>query len=1018
MNEMVKTEPGHAGSLVGASGRVSDREVLAPYLPRLVIEWVATHPERRHQTVDGTIAYVDISGFTKLSEALATHGKIGAEELAAAIGNCFSPLLDIAYANGGRLLKFGGDALLLLFSGADHEARGCRATFEMRAALRVVGQLTLLGHRVVLRMSAGIHSGRFDLFLVGRSHRELVVAGPAASATVRMESVAVAGEILVSPSTASALVASDLGGEKQDGHLLRRAPSVAQAMATGVDHVGPGSDLAGCVPTAIVDALLGTSHEPEHRRVVVAFVHFDGIDAMLSGAGPGVAVEYIDRLVTDVQEAADAQGVTFLGTDIDHDGGKIILVAGAPSTSGDDEHHMLLALRQIMDCERTPAVRVGVNRGPVFAGDIGPSYRRTFTVMGDTVNLAARLMAKAAPGHILATPEVVDLSSSTFEIEHVPPFTVKGKAKPVHALDVGVRTGSRTTQAGGGLPPRRPASRDGGVARPGGGCLGGLGIGHRARGRARGGEVPAGRGVRLGRRCHGDVVGGMRVLPVLHPLWRTARFATRALGTAGHHRCPQRSAVVDVLSQRAPELVPWASLVGAVVDIDVPASPETRDLEPEFWRARLSEVVMALLGDLLPTATVLVVEDSHWMDEASAEVFRHVVGAVGGRPWLLCFTRRDVESGLVVSPDDSTRLRLEPLGEAEAAELVQVAARDAPLLAHDAARLAERSGGNPLFLRELVAAARDAQDIDSLPDSVEAVIAARIDRLSADDRHFLRRVSVLGRSAPFDLLGAVLDEAPATDDPIWARLGEFAALDVGGNLVFRHALVCDSAYDGLSYRLRRQLHARAGEAIRIAAGATPDEHAELLSLHYLQAQEYHEAWTYSLVAAERARAVYANIEAAGFFERALAASRRLPELTAEEVASVHEALGDARDGSGGYLMAADQFRAARRLRRGDPLAEARLMLKLSRIQGWLDRYSNALRWITRWHCVASRMSTAPRLTANGPSSWPGTGGSAKSRGTIGAPSRGAAAPSSKPNWPTRKMRWPTRWPSWTGRTWS
>ena len=108
-----------------------------------------------------------------------------------------------------------------------------------------------------------------------------------------------------------------------------------------------------------------------------------------------------------------------------------------------------------------------------------------------------------------------------------------------------------------------------------------------------------------------------------------------------------------------------------------------------------------------------------------------------------------------------------------------------------------------------------------------------------------------------------------------------------------------------------------------------------------------EAWTYSLVAAERARAVYANVEAAGFFERALAASRRLPELTAEQVAEVHEALGDARDGSGGYLMAADQFRSARRLRRGDPLAEARLMLKLSRIQGWLDRYSNALRWITR-----------------------------------------------------------------------
>jgi hypothetical protein len=270
---------------------------------------------------------------------------------------------------------------------------------------------------------------------------------------------------------------------------------------------------------------------------------------------------------------------------------------------------------------------------------------------------------------------------------------------------------------------------------------------------------------------------------------------------------------------------------------------------------RLREVMAELLGVVLPSPTLLVIEDSHWMDEASAELLRHLAGVVAGRPWLWCVTRRDVDTGFVVPEEASTVLRLEPLAGAEATELAQVAARDAPLLAHEALALAERSGGTPLFLRELVAAARDAQDIDSLPDSVEAVIAARIDRLSPDDRHFLRRVSELGRSAPVGLLPAVLDEVPDPDDPIWARLGEFATIDGGGHLVFAHALLRDSAYDGLSYRLRRRLHASAGEAIRLAAGAAADDVAELLSLHYLQAQEYGQAWTYSLVAAERARSV-------------------------------------------------------------------------------------------------------------------------------------------------------------------
>ena len=140
---------------------------LAPYFPRLVIDWITTAPDERHQEQVGTVAFVDISGFTKLSEGLARHGKVGAEELTAAIGTCFVTLLDLAVSYGGRLLKFGGDALLLFFSGEAHEARACRAAIEMRRALREVGRLTVLGQRVALRMSVGVHSGIFHFFLVG-----------------------------------------------------------------------------------------------------------------------------------------------------------------------------------------------------------------------------------------------------------------------------------------------------------------------------------------------------------------------------------------------------------------------------------------------------------------------------------------------------------------------------------------------------------------------------------------------------------------------------------------------------------------------------------------------------------------------------------------------------------------------------------------------------------------------------------------------------------------------------------
>src|SRR6478672_3773458 len=90
---------------------------LQPYLPRLTLEWLATEPDRRHRSVDGSVVFVDISGFTRLSERLARFGRVGAEEMADAVDRCFTELLSVAYEQGGGLLKFGGDALVLLFTG-------------------------------------------------------------------------------------------------------------------------------------------------------------------------------------------------------------------------------------------------------------------------------------------------------------------------------------------------------------------------------------------------------------------------------------------------------------------------------------------------------------------------------------------------------------------------------------------------------------------------------------------------------------------------------------------------------------------------------------------------------------------------------------------------------------------------------------------------------------------------------------------------------------------------------------
>ena len=934
---------------------------LAPYLPRIAVEW-AGQPEQRWRTVDASLAFVDVSGFTALSERLAAQGRAGAEEITELLGAYFTELLADAYAQGGSLLKFGGDALLLMFDGPGHATRATRAAAAMRRTAKRVGRLQTSVGQVRLRTSAGVHSGEVHLFRVGKSHQELVVAGPTPTRVLVMEAAANAGEILISAETA-ALVDPLIVGEPQGPGfaLLDRVGRPAER--TFPEALLPEVDLSDTVPVALRPHLLAGSVEPEHRQVAAAFLGFRLDAALLASIGAASAADALEELVTSVQEAVDEHGVTFLATDVDRDGGKILLATGAPEARDDDCGRMLAALRRIAETPLRLQIRAGVNRGAAFAGDVGPAYRRTYAVMGDVVNLAARLMGAAGPGEILATEELVTNSRRPYDTTPREPFAVKGKAELVRAFSVG-RPSRGMSRRGTGAAPMSPlVGRD----REMDNLLWLLAQANNGSGTAIQIVGPAGIGksrlVDEFCRRNPDVE---TVISRSEPYEQTTPWSTlRGFLLAALQFDPTGRGAPDLLremvAKAAPDLAPWTPLLAAVLGVDMPPTQATADLEPRFARKRAIDLALAALNERFCGAALFAFEDVQWADDPSLAALSDLTAATPGTQWLVLITRReDTAASLPESPDDIT---LMPLDEAASGEFIAKATANAPLRPHRRKALVEAGGGNPLFLSELIRAGVGSTE-DALPASVQEAVLSGLDRLPHADRKLLRHAAVLGLEFDYELFRRLVGEAVPAADVMARRWGGLAEAVNGDRMRFGSHVVRDAAYETLSFRKRRELHGVAGEAIE-ASIAGEEAPAELLSLHFLHAQRYDKCWTYAVAAGQRARSLHATATAARLFDRALTVARHVPGLDAEDVAQVWEYQANAFHNLAEYEQAEASYRQARRLYVADVEAVARVQMREARIAEVQGRTSTAVRRLRRaMRVLQERQSDPSPVLAN------------------------------------------------------
>ena len=650
--------------------------------------------------------------------------------------------------------------------------------------------------------------------------------------------------------------------------------------------------------------------EGERKQVTVLFADLKGSMELLSDRDPEEARRLLDPVLEHMIEAVHR----YEGTVNQVMGDGIMALFGAPLAH--EDHAVRGVLRRPPDAgERQDVrgrgagshgvlvrIRVGVNSGEVVVRAIGSDLHMDYTAVGQTTHLAARMEQLASPGSILLAPSTVHLVEGFVAVRSLGAVPVRGLAEPLEAHEVtGVGPARTRLQAAASRGLVRFVGRDDELEHLRR-ALQRAGAGH-GQVTAIVGAAGVGKSRLLHEFAHSRHLHGWRVLeaasvsygratsyrPVIELLRGYFAIGDRDDLRTIREKMTERLLTLDRTLELA--LSPLLALLDVPVD-----DPAWRGLEPAQRRQHtLDAVKRLLLREAREQPLLVVFEDLHWIDGETQALLDALVDVLGSVRLLLLVNYRPEYQHAWASKSVYSQVRLDAMPAETADELLDVLLGEDPSLVPLRPLLVKR--GNPFFLEETVRTLVESGALAGergryrlvhpvqkiqVPVTVQVVLAARIDRLAAEDKRLLQTASVIGKDVSFGLLRAIAD---LPDDAIHRGLNRLEATEflVETGLYpdltysFKHVLTHEVASAGVLYERKRALHARIVDALESLAPERRAEQVERLAHHARGAERWEQAARYFRLAAAKAIDRSALAEAAEAFEQALDAIGRLPE---------------------------------------------------------------------------------------------------------------------------------------------
>ncbi len=666
-------------------------------------------------------------------------------------------------------------------------------------------------------------------------------------------------------------------------------------------------------PKFLVDKILTSRSaiEGERKLVTVLFADVAGFTAMSEKLDPEDVHEIMNgcfRILLDEIHR-------FEGTVNEFRGDGLMALFGAPIAHEDHAqracHSALAAQKALIPYSQSLKsrygidfkMRIGINSGPVVVGSIGDDLRMDYTAQGDAANLAARMESSAEAGSVLVSHNTYRLAREFFEFNPLGGLQVKGKQEPVEAYRLikptEVKTRIAASAAKGftrfvgrtreldGLKEafEKVQSGEGQVV----GIVGEAGVGKSRLLLEFRNTLPRGEHWYYEGRCL-HYGGSMPYLPILD--------ITRSLigikeGDQEHEiRQKLEDIILGIDQNLAPIIPPFQELLSLKAD-----DAEFAKLEPKLKREKTFEAIRDLLiRGSQDRVVVLVFEDLHWIDKTTEEFLDYMIGWLPTTGILLLLLYRPEYTHQWGSKSYYRLITLGQLSKSASAELVAAILEGGQVMPELRELILNRAAGNPLFMEELTHSllqngsiqkeddrfvlARDVST-DQVPDNIQGIIAARMDRLEANLKTTMQVAAVIGREFAFRILETITE----MKEELKSRLVNLQGLEFiyekklfpDLEFIFRHALVQEVAYNSLLINRRKEIHEKIGRAIENLYAQRLEEFYEMLAYHYSKSGKLAKAYEYLKDSAKKAVRNHATFEAVRFYKEAMAVLCLLPQ---------------------------------------------------------------------------------------------------------------------------------------------